>query len=608
MGLSRYNNNNSNYDSSTINSNASFNLYNTSLDNDKNNNNSNNNKNNSGKKSKSKKSKHRLDKYLNEIEDPENTVNRKKFILQSDTNTTKKRRDRRHQREDKRRDRRRERRKSGNTNVLTIVMLAVVSFIMILIAGGDSRMSVFKERVVETMKAHEFDSAATHNDNRRMVRDDSINEYRKRNSNRDDDEVFTNLRTQMLDKLPEKDDSSSARLKKNEELRQKKEEDEQQKLVSSNNKKTTNNATVTVWDNLADTMSEGVDDAADFVPFFFHVPRNGGRVIRDIAGNCLNKIQANEMGVRSTNIDATRTDQKLLQVVTIDNLPYVNVDVSTVTGIERASHIMNFPNSNILLNNNNTGTSSINKNDVLVSSSYFVHAVKYLFTPEKPGRAFLLLRNPIARAISTYQYQKSKGLISENTLEEYANGAGMENNWMTRYLTNTLTGKLSDTHLQQAKKILSKKFLIGFLDNGNLRESVRRMIQYYEWDDDENEGNANNIDNEENNLHYEGIQKALSLQAKEDCMGERLKELEQRLAYTDNDSENKVERKKDGKKIPSNYDHTLPEKGSRAHGLLSWQTQYDMKLYEFAKQLFEIQTDRYGSRLKKKNKKRKKFG
>ena len=55
---------------------------------------------------------------------------------------------------------------------------------------------------------------------------------------------------------------------------------------------------------------------------------------------------------------------------------------------------------------------------------------------------------------------------------------------------------------------------------------------------------------------------------------------------------------------PEEYD--LPKKGTQPYALISWQTQFDMKLYEFAKELFEKQTKQWGSRERKKELKRQK--
>merc|ERR1712071_498786 len=88
-----------------------------------------------------------------------------------------------------------------------------------------------------------------------------------------------------------------------------------------------------------------------------------------------------------------------------------------------------------------------------------------------PGRAFTLLRDPIERAVSMYYYRTTAyGDLQGTTLEEYAKGKGIENNWMTRYLTGQMEG---------AKIVLKRKFLIGFLDD--IDESMFRFMKYNGW-------------------------------------------------------------------------------------------------------------------------------
>lgn len=97
-----------------------------------------------------------------------------------------------------------------------------------------------------------------------------------------------------------------------------------------------------------------------------------------------------------------------------------------------------------------------------------------------------------------------------------------------------MEGELKKHHLDQAKKILSKKFLVGFLDDAE--ESVKRMMNYFGWRYDEDETNQ---------------------MVQHDCVQKRLMERTNR---------NPVE-------------YEIPKRGSQAHALIAWQTQFDMKLY-----------------------------
>ena len=65
---------------------------------------------------------------------------------------------------------------------------------------------------------------------------------------------------------------------------------------------------------------------------------------------------------------------------------------------------------------------------------------------------------------------------------------------------------------------------------------------------------------------------------------------------------------KDGTNVnPDGYE--LPKKGSQAYCLLIWQTQLDIKLFEYALTLFDEQTREWGSKERKKElKKKQKMG
>jgi hypothetical protein len=142
--------------------------------------------------------------------------------------------------------------------------------------------------------------------------------------------------------------------------------------------------------------------------FFFHIPRSGGQTIKDIIGKCLKKTLASEVGVR----DGHGQDETL-QVIEIDGAKYVNVDTTSIDGLHRAAAM---------------GLASAGYSDV-IASSYFGE-VGMLFDLHHKGRAFVLLRDPIVRAVSMYYY-KTQGdnpsIDPSVSIEDYAQGNGIEN-------------------------------------------------------------------------------------------------------------------------------------------------------------------------------------
>ncbi len=91
--------------------------------------------------------------------------------------------------------------------------------------------------------------------------------------------------------------------------------------------------------------------------YFFHIPRSGGTVIKDIAGKCLGKVLATNKGVGYGH-DADNA----LQVVEIEDGKYVNVDTTSIDGLHRATNFGTF------------GTTSS-------SSVLFVYSYEFFFEP-----------------------------------------------------------------------------------------------------------------------------------------------------------------------------------------------------------------------------------
>ncbi|KAL7480158.1 hypothetical protein ACHAW6_005867 [Cyclotella cf. meneghiniana] len=281
--------------------------------------------------------------------------------------------------------------------------------------------------------------------------------------------------------------------------------------------------------------------------FFFHVPRAGGSTIKDIVGKCLRLVQASEVGVRDGH-----GEDPVLQVLTVQESKYVNVDTTTINGIQRAVDM---------------GLARSGMSDLIVSS-YF-HESATLFDLEHQGRAFVVLRNPIERAVSMYYHRLHEvhDLDENVSIEDYAQGNGIENNWMTRFLANRMTGELTKDDLEQAKEILKEKFLIGFLDD--LEESIYRIVKFNGW---------------------KYAQDETEKMKQEDCISDLIK-------------------------IGSNINtdgYEIPKRGTQAYALIVWQTQFDTKLFDYAKTLFDAQTKTWGTKerkkLLKKEKQKKKGG
>jgi hypothetical protein len=165
----------------------------------------------------------------------------------------------------------------------------------------------------------------------------------------------------------------------------------------------------------------------------------------------------------------------MIDIVQVGKSRYVNVDTTTQAGIERAKKL---------------GLISSGLTDVIVSP--FLHDITTLFqstNTHKNAKCFTLLHHPIERAIAVFTKlkqaaesgdQNSSKIFELMTIEEYAKSKFSEDNWMVRFLTNTLSGPLSKDHLELAKMILEHRCLVGFLDR--FEESLDRFEKYFRWD------------------------------------------------------------------------------------------------------------------------------
>ncbi len=98
------------------------------------------------------------------------------------------------------------------------------------------------------------------------------------------------------------------------------------------------------------------------------------------------------------------------------------------------------------------------------------------------------MRDPIERAVSLFHYLAIASWeptydpsLATMSIEMWARSEDrIEYNWMTRFLSNNLTGNLTQHDLNIAKEILRKKCLIGFLEAKD--ESMMRFQKYFDWD------------------------------------------------------------------------------------------------------------------------------
>ena len=208
------------------------------------------------------------------------------------------------------------------------------------------------------------------------------------------------------------------------------------------------------------------------IPMFWHIPKAGGSSIKDAMGGCHRFIQATEFGVTDGHIN----DKEVAIVYPVvpgaadtDRSPFVNIDSTTVAGIQRARD-MRFADSQLA--------------DVVVSP--FVFELNDLFTQTAKGRLFSVFRHPIERAVSMFYYIRVadwepsyKPELKDWSLEQYAVSDVVENNWMTRQLSNQISGDLSEENLRNAMEVIRSKMLVGLMSK--IEPSMTRFEKFFRW-------------------------------------------------------------------------------------------------------------------------------
>jgi len=173
---------------------------------------------------------------------------------------------------------------------------------------------------------------------------------------------------------------------------------------------------------------------------------------------------ATDAGIR----DGHDQDKELQVITAPDGAKLVNVDTTTVEGLERAAQ-MGFAQSQLA--------------DVVVTP-HFYPASMTLFDSDHKARLFTMLRHPIHRALSMYNYLKTADWepthdprMAYMGVEEYAKSEHVENNWIIRFLTGEMDGTINESHLNIAKQMLSDYCLVGLMDEKE--ESMKRFEAYF---------------------------------------------------------------------------------------------------------------------------------
>lgn len=234
----------------------------------------------------------------------------------------------------------------------------------------------------------------------------------------------------------------------------------------------------------------------------------------------------------------------------LDGNKYVNVDMTTPEGIQRASTL---------------GLASSQLADIIISP--YLHPTSLnILSLAYPGRMFALFRHPVDRALGMYYYLARASWdpmynpsLAKMSLAEYSKSKYIENNWVTRFLVNKPRGKLTHSDLLLAKKILKFKCLVGLYDE--MEASLARFQKYFRWNDvTESPENAMDV-----------------AKCRRDIISNGDKVLDHPVSVKDGEL--------DGK-----FDAVVRE-GSSTWNAIAKQNKFDMELYEYAKRVYKSQGD-----------------
>ena len=210
--------------------------------------------------------------------------------------------------------------------------------------------------------------------------------------------------------------------------------------------------------------SGGID-----TPVLFRIPLSGATTIETIFTHCYGMIVAGTTGSTKDGKEVLhRNISEYLSVITLDDgSHYLNIDISTKEGIESAKK---------------AGLGQSGVADVILTR-YIYNAAELFRDTGHTGRCFTILRHPVTRAAALFHSLKRNGVeaVANMSILDYAKSSVSEDNWMTRIITNTMSGKLTQHHLQVAKEVIGRKCLVGFIDK-DFKESMERFTKFFYWE------------------------------------------------------------------------------------------------------------------------------
>mmetsp|Transcript_26917 Transcript_26917/g.39000 ORF Transcript_26917/g.39000 Transcript_26917/m.39000 type:complete len:410 (-) Transcript_26917:472-1701(-) len=220
--------------------------------------------------------------------------------------------------------------------------------------------------------------------------------------------------------------------------------------------------------NLADINEPFTENET---PLFFHIPKSGGSTAKQYYGVCMHLVTASQNGIMHGH-----DQDEELQIVNIPPTSlqrFVNVDVSTPEGLQRASYL-GFGRANIA---------------EVMFSPYLFKSAAVFEGPTYRGRAFGLFRDPVDREVSRFYYRRGAEHEVANantylpelnfiTIAKYSLTSFWEGNAVVRMLADLKENqKPTYEDLELAMEIVRRKILVGLMDH--MEESIAIFDQYF---------------------------------------------------------------------------------------------------------------------------------
>ena len=202
---------------------------------------------------------------------------------------------------------------------------------------------------------------------------------------------------------------------------------------------------------------------------FWHIPKSGGTTMQEFV-SCIGLCTANQEG----GMYGHNNDKYIATFQPWDDYhTFVNVDTTTIPGLQDAKS-RNFAQSLLA--------------DIVITS--YLYEAADIFSPDFKGRVSALFRHPIERAASLFYYLQDATWepyyapeMKNWSIEQYVQSDHYARNWMMYMLlhNNKLATHDYEKDLELAKTMLKDFFLIGL--TSNMEESLDRFDKYYDFDD-----------------------------------------------------------------------------------------------------------------------------